>query len=232
VIVMRDTARFDFEARGWRSDADAALQAAYAASPLPVGKVGLDTLRAIRVLKSTPAVSQPPRPGAVYPAAPVGGALRQTAQLIRAALGTRCFFVDVQGDFDTHSNPAKNNRSDYAPLGQALAAFRTDLGPGVDKVLVLVVTEFGRAVYENGSLGTDHGTAGAMFALGGPVRGGRVHTRWPGLTKSQLHMERDVAATTDFRDVFIEAASRHLGIADAARLFPGHTPGRPLNFLT
>jgi uncharacterized protein (DUF1501 family) len=134
-------------------------------------------------------------------------------------------FVDVPGDFDTHSNQLKHNQKDFEAIGKALAAFCTDLGNDLDRVVVMVATEFGRAVYESGAQGTDHGTGGAMLLLGGKVKGKRVHGRWPGIAKSQLYLERDLAVTTDYRDVFAELAHEHLGIADVATLFPGYAPG-------
>ncbi len=88
-------------------------------------------------------------------------------------------------------------------------------------VVVLTMSEFGRTVRENGNRGTDHGHATAMLVLGGPVRGGKVHGRWPGLSRERLFEGRDVAATTDFRHLFSEVALRHLGVPAGAPLFPG-----------
>jgi uncharacterized protein (DUF1501 family) len=87
-------------------------------------------------------------------------------------------------------------------------------------VVVLTMSEFGRTVRENGNRGTDHGHATAMFVLGGAAQGGKVHGRWPGLSREQLHEGRDLAVTTDFRSLFTEVAVRHLG-APADPLFPG-----------
>ena len=87
----------------------------------------------------------------------------------------------------------------------------------------MVTTEFGRTAAVNGAAGTDHGTGYAMLVLGGRVRGGRVLGRWPGLGRGQLYENRDLAATTDFRDVFQEVARAQFGIAES--LFPGYTPG-------
>jgi uncharacterized protein (DUF1501 family) len=88
----------------------------------------------------------------------------------------------------------------------------------------MVTTEFGRAAYVNGSAGTDHGTAHCMILMGGDVRGGRIHGRWPGLSKPELYQERDLAVTTDFRDAFAEVARAQLGV-DPTVLFPGYAPG-------
>jgi uncharacterized protein (DUF1501 family) len=225
ILVARDLSSFDFAAPDWRDEAEGCLAKMYGDSDLVVAPVGRDALRALATLKRTPEVVAPPANGAAYPEGALGESLRQAAQLIKAGLGTRCLFINGTGGFDTHSLQLANNAKDFAGLGAALAAFDRDLGRHMDRVVVLVSTEFGRAVYENGARGTDHGTAGAMLLLGGRVRGGRIHGRWPGLERPHLHLERDLAVTTDFRDVFIEVAARHLGIADAAALFPLHRPG-------
>ena len=93
----------------------------------------------------------------------------------------------------------------------------------MDDVVVLTMSEFGRTVAENGSGGTDHGHATCMLVMGGSVAGGRVHGEWPGLEREQLYEGRDLAVTTDFRDVFAELAERHLGTRDLAAIFPGYT---------
>jgi uncharacterized protein (DUF1501 family) len=118
-------------------------------------------------------------------------------------------------------------------FGDALAAFHKDLGDRMADIVVLTMTEFGRAARENGNRGTDHGHANAMFVLGGPVRGGRVYGKWPGLNVDQLFEGRDLALTTDFRDVFAEVLVRHLGASQAASIFPGFdaSPSRFPGFL-
>jgi uncharacterized protein (DUF1501 family) len=93
-------------------------------------------------------------------------------------------------------------------------------------VVVLTMSEFGRTARQNGTGGTDHGHANAMFVVGGPVRGGRVYGEWPGLREEQLFEGRDLALTTDFRDVFGEVASKHLGATDLKKVFPGHAPNQ------
>jgi uncharacterized protein (DUF1501 family) len=223
VLVSRDLARFDFEATGWRDEAEEALRRLYAGEKGPIGSLGLAALDAVAVLKRNPRLREAPANGAVYPEGAVGSAFRQAAGVIRADLGTRCIFVDVAGDFDTHANQLSQNRKDYRELALALAAFDRDLGRAMDRVVVLVTTEFGRTLAE-GSGGTDHGSGGVMLLLGGSVRGGRVHGRWPGLARDKLFEERDLAVTTDFRDVFAEVAARHLRVADPAALFPGYAP--------
>ena len=88
--------------------------------------------------------------------------------------------------------------------------------------MILTMSEFGRAVGENGNRGTDHGHGNAMMVIGGGVRGGHVYGKWPGLAVEQRYDRRDLAVTTDFRDVFGEVVVRHLGVNDARSIFPGY----------
>jgi uncharacterized protein (DUF1501 family) len=222
-LVAQNLASFDLRARNWRDEAERLLREMYDARGDGIGRMGQETFAAMNVLLRTPALSAPPANGAVYPAGTIGTSLRQSAAIIRAGLGTRCIFVNVPGAFDTHANQLPANATEFARIAQALVAFRQDLGVLMDDVLLMVTTEFGRAAFMNGSAGTDHGSAHCMIFLGGGVRGGRVHGPWPGLGKAQLYQERDLAAATDFRDAFAEAARVQLGV-DANALFPGYTP--------
>jgi len=106
-------------------------------------------------------------------------------------------------------------------LSRGVRALYDDLGERVEDVVVLTMSEFGRTVAENGSGGTDHGHANCMLVLGGNVSGGRIYGEWPGLEKEQLYEGRDLALTTDFRDVFGEVAANHLGASGLERVFPG-----------
>ncbi len=221
VLVAQTLTSFDLRARNWRSEAETLLTSMYQSDPTPIGTTGLETFEAINTLLRAP--TPPPSNGAQYPNGNTGNALRQAAGLIKNGIGTRTIYVNVTGGFDTHSNQLLGNTNDYRPLGQALAAFATDLGGLLDDVVLMVTTEFGRTARVNGAAGTDHGTGYAMLVLGGRVRGGRVLGSWPGLASSQLYQNRDLAATTDFRDVFQEVARAQFGIS--ASLFPGYTPG-------
>ena len=87
--------------------------------------------------------------------------------------------------------------------------------------MIVTMSEFGRTARENGNRGTDHGHANVMFVLGGPVKGGRMYGRWPGLQPEQLYEGRDLAVTTDFRQVLGEAVANHLGNRDLTKVFPG-----------
>jgi uncharacterized protein (DUF1501 family) len=114
-------------------------------------------------------------------------------------------------------------------FGQGLAAFYQDLGDRMNDVVVVTMSEFGRTAKENGNRGTDHGHANCMFAMGGAVKGGKVYGKWPGLGVDQLNENRDLALTTDFRDVLGEMVTTHLGNRSLTTVFPGYAGG-PANF--
>jgi len=188
---------------------------------------GRETFDAVKMLKSADPAKYIPAAGANYPKGRFGDAMRQTAQLIKANLGVQVAFTDI-GGWDHHVNEGavdgqlSNVLRDFA---QAIAAFWTDLGTIAEDTVFITMSEFGRTARENGNRGTDHGHANAMFVLGGPVRGGHVYGRWPGLDPSQLHDGRDLALTTDFRTVVGESVARHLGNHDLAVVFPGFNNG-------
>ena len=130
------------------------------------------------------------------------------------------------GGWDTHVAQGGSNGRLAGRLGElahGLRALHDDLGDRMEDVVILTMSEFGRAVAENGTGGTDHGRANCMLLLGGPVAGGQVLGDWPGLAPDALHEGRGLRVTTDFRDVFAEIAARHLGTSDLDRVFPGHT---------
>ena len=191
--------------------------------------VGRETFDAVNYLKQANPTQYKPENGAQYPRGPFGNSLLQIAQLIKANVGLEIAFADLNG-WDTHVNQG-GSRGQLANLLQqfssGIAALYQDLGQRMDDVVVLTMSEFGRTVRENGNRGTDHGHANAMFVLGNSVRGGKVYGRWPGLKNDQLHEGRDLALTTDFRDVFGEIATRHLGSRDL--LFPGYAI-KPANY--
>lgn len=147
------------------------------------------------------------------------------AKLIKANVGLETAWIDL-GGWDTHKNQGSADTGELPRnldrLGRALAAFRADLGPAFERVVVVVMSEFGRTARENGTGGTDHGHGNVMLVLGGKVKGGRVLGNLPGLAPDQLHQERDLPVTTDFRDVLAELCERHLQLPDASPLFPGY----------
>ncbi len=116
-------------------------------------------------------------------------------------------------------------------LARGLAAFREDIADRMEHTLVLVMTEFGRTVKENGTGGTDHGHGSVMIALGGNVNGKKVHGKWPGLAPDQRYEGRDLAVTTDYRDVFAEVLQKQLGVKDPASVLTDHTLGAALGLL-
>jgi len=231
VLVAQNLTSFDLRARNWRDEAERLLRAMYEPKETPVGLMGQETFAAMQTLLRTPEILAAPGNGASYPAAGVGNSLRQAAQLVKSGLGTRSIYVNVPGAFDTHSNQTFNNTLEFTLLGDSLAAFSTDLGRLMDDVVVIVTTEFGRTAAVNGSAGTDHGSGYCMIVMGGGVRGGRIYGPWPGLSRTQLYQGRDLAVTTDFRDVFAEVARAQFGITDASALFPGYSAGPALGII-
>lgn len=159
-----------------------------------------------------------------YPDSPFGGVMKEAAGLIRADIGVRTISVDL-GGWDHHTDEVRRLRPVAADLAATLAAFHADLGEHAGRTLTLAVTEFGRTAHENGGEGTDHGHGGVILALGGGISGGRVllaGNQWPGLGPGDLYQGRDLAVTTDFRDVFAEVLDRHLGFANPSDAMPGH----------
>jgi uncharacterized protein (DUF1501 family) len=195
---------------------------------------GKETFEAVKMLKSADPARYTPAIGANYPRGRFGDSLRQVAQLLKADLGVEVAFADI-GGWDHHVNEG-STQGQIANLtrefSQAIAAFWTDIGDlGADTVLV-TMSEFGRTARENGSRGTDHGHANVMFVLGGPVKGGKVYGRWPGLDVRHLYEGRDLEVTTDFRTVLGEGLSRHMGNKQLATVFPGFSPeSKLLNFI-
>jgi uncharacterized protein (DUF1501 family) len=185
---------------------------------------------AARILKSADPAKLLPENGAVYPATPLGNSLKQIAQLIKAKVGLEVAFTDV-GGWDTHAGEGgaqgqlANNLRNFS---DAIAAFAKDLGARMGDVTLVTMSEFGRTVRENGNRGTDHGHANVMMLLGGGIRGGKVSGKWPGLTN--LYENRDLAVTTDFRDVFAEVLTKQLGVASLKSVFPSYAP-KPVEIL-
>jgi uncharacterized protein (DUF1501 family) len=183
---------------------------------------GTETFDAVRMLKSADPAKYAPAAGANYPRGHFGDSLRQVAQLLKANLGVEVAFTDI-GGWDHHVNEG-SSQGQLANLlrefSQSLSAFWTDLGDLAEETVVVTMSEFGRTARENGNRGTDHGHANVMFVMGGPVRGGKVYGRWPGLNDGQLYEGRDLAVTTDFREVLSEALYKHSGVKDLASVFP------------
>jgi uncharacterized protein (DUF1501 family) len=227
-VAMRNLSDFQLRAGAYTSSVQGGFEGLYEQGVNDVLRgTGKETFEAINFLKKVNPAQYKPENGAQYPRGEFGSALMQIAQLIKAGVGLEVAFTDV-GGWDTHRAEG-GARGQLANLlgqfAQGIAALVTDLGPArMQDVVVLTMSEFGRTVRQNGTGGTDHGHANAMFVVGGSVRGGKVYGQWPGLKDEQLYEGRDLALTTDFRDVFGEVAAKHLGAADLKRVFPGYAP--------
>jgi len=205
--------------------ANSSFEALYASAADVVLKgTGRDAFDALKMLKTTDPARYEPAAGADYPRSAFGQALKQIAQLSKANLGVEVAFAEL-GGWDTHINQGAaqgqlaTRLDDFA---RGIAALTTDLGDRMEDTVVITMSEFGRAISENGNRGTDHGHGNAMLVIGGGVRGGQVFGKWPGLSVPQRFEGRDLAVTTDFRDVFAEIVVRHLGVADVKPIFPGY----------
>jgi uncharacterized protein (DUF1501 family) len=187
----------------------------------------------MRILAGSARHAYQPARGVSYPSSPFGQALQEIARLAKADVGLEIAFAEST-QWDHHANEGgatgqiANRLDDFA---RGLAALALDLGDRMADTVIVTMSEFGRAVAQNGSGGTDHGHGNAMFVLGGPVKGGHVYGRWPGLSTAERHEGRDLAITTDFRDVFAELVVKHLGadLATAGAVFPGYSL-RPREF--
>ena len=212
----------EFTMRGAGSSADR-LEALYRTGEADlVHGAGRDMFDAVRMLQSANPQRYRAEHGADYPRSQFGQRLREIAQLIKADVGLEVAFADV-GGWDTHVNQGASTGQlalRLTDFSRSVSALVTDLGDRMQDVVILTMSEFGRMVRQNGNGGTDHGHAGAMFVIGGGVRGGRVLGRWPGLEPEQLYEGRDLALTTDFRAVFGEVLRGHLGASSIAPVFP------------
>jgi uncharacterized protein (DUF1501 family) len=182
---------------------------------------GRATFEAVSLLQSLQKTPYTPADGAKYPTGRFGDSLRQIAQMIKADVGVEVAFADI-GGWDHHVQEFQHMPPLLAEFGASLAAFYQDLGDRMEDVVLVSMSEFGRAAKENGDRGTDHGHANAMFIMGGPVQGGKVYGKWPGLAHEQLYEARDLALTTDFRDVLSEAVYGHLGNKQLTKVFPNY----------
>ena len=185
--------------------------------------VGQETFEAIDQLKKINPDLYEPENGADYPKSRFGKSLMEIAELFKADVGLEVAFLD-SGGWDHHVNEGgvQGQLSNLLrDIGQGLAAFHQDMGDRMSDVVFVSMSEFGRTAHENGNRGTDHGHANCMFVMGANVQGGKVYTRWPGLSEGQLNQGRDLAMTTDYRSVLGEIISRHVGERNLDAVFPG-----------
>lgn len=204
-----------------RLDASAnqsALATLYAADPLLAApaKATFDLLARVDGMRGS-------RSSAPYPEGNFGAALRDTARLVRARVGLEAACIDLDG-WDTHFVQRPLLASVAETLAKGLAVFDEDLGDARDDVRVVVLTEFGRRTYENGSGGTDHGRGCAMMVLGSGIRGGKVHGRYPGLEEPDGPGPGGLEITCDYRDVLAEVITQAKHAAALPSVFPEYTP--------
>lgn len=208
--------------------ATTALSAMYRGVKHPMTDQVGDTLRAIGTVRTLNSRPYTPAPAAKYPQnSGLGNTLRDTARLIKAKVGMTLSTIDV-GGWDMHTNEGGVGGGDLTnhmkELDEALVAFATDLGPAFKDVTVVLVSEFGRTLRENGTQGTDHGHGQAMWVLGGGIKGGTVYGAWPGLSDRALFNNGSVAGRTDYRDVLAEVLVRRGAVGSTSTIFPGYKP--------
>jgi uncharacterized protein (DUF1501 family) len=224
-VAMTNVAQFGIRAGAQSGNIESSFETMYAdAVAGALGGTAKESFEASKILQTASPAKLQPENGAVYPNNPLGNSLKQIAQLIKSDVGVEVAFADV-GGWDTHAGEGgaqgqlANNLRGFA---ESIAAFARDLGSRMSDVVLVSMSEFGRTVRENGNRGTDHGHANFMLALGGGVAGGKVHGKWPGLSAEHLYENRDLAITTDFRDVFGELVTKQLGVASLKTVFPGY----------
>src|SRR5688572_3288286 len=188
--------------------------------------LGQDTLSIMDTLETLDPLTYTAARDATYPESEFGLALKQTAMLNKAEVGLEVSAIDV-GGWDTHF--AQGSTSGLMPnlmkdLAEGLAAFHADMFDRMNNLTTVTMSEFGRRVSENGSLGTDHGHGSMMMVLGGHVQGGKVHGEWPGMSEGQLIGPGDLAVTTDYRDVLSEILTKRLNNDALSNIFPNYEP--------
>jgi uncharacterized protein (DUF1501 family) len=195
----------------------------------PVRSAALDALATIELLRVIDFTGYRPANGATYPNTGFGRGMRSTAALIKADIGVEAIQLNLNG-WDTHSNQdplAGSMFRTMQDLSGALGAFHADvIGSGLaQNVTVVVLSEFGRNVRQNGSLGTDHGRGNCMFVMGRNITGGRVLVNnWPGLARENLEAGQDLKVTLDHRDILAEVVKNRLGNANLSVVFPDYVP--------
>jgi uncharacterized protein (DUF1501 family) len=234
-VAMNQIGQFGIRAGQATDMVQSSFESEYAAVADSVLKrTGGQAFDAVKMLKSADPARYQPENGAEYPRSGYGEALRQIAQLVKADVGLEIAFAEA-GGWDTHVNQGSSAGQLGARLddfGRGIAALARDLGDRMGDIVILTMSEFGRAVAENGNRGTDHGHGNAMMIIGGQnIRGGKVYGRWPGLAREQRYDGRDLAVTTDFRSVFAEVVRGHLALTDTSTIFPGFKDTQRLGFI-
>jgi uncharacterized protein (DUF1501 family) len=204
-----------------------ALEAMYGADVTLLGQRGMETLDLFQRVSALQGKGDAPEHGTAYPKDGFGAGLREIARLIKARLGLQIACIDL-GGWDTHffqGNASGTQAEKIKTLAEGLAALDLDLKSHCTRYTVMVTTEFGRRIYENASLGTDHGRGFALMALGDRVKGGRVLGSWPIRAEEDLNVNTPgpggLHAETDYRAVFAEVLRGCFSAAKVTRVFPG-----------
>src|SRR6202047_3210594 len=201
-----------FKMNGPQQTVEGGFEAMYAQTvDAAMRGVGNETFEAIDQLKKINPDSYQPDNGAEYPKNRFGQSLQEIAELFKANVGLEVALLD-SGGWDHHVNEGgvQGELSNLVrDLGPGIAAFHQDMGDRMGEVVFVSMSEFGRTARENGNRGTDHGHANCMFVMGGGVKGGRVYSRWPGMSEGELYQGRDLAVTTDYRSVIGEIMTKH-----------------------
>jgi len=224
-LPIPDFANFSFPGRiQTAAERQAAIGAAYAVRPAPLGNAALDSIAAFG-LGGVDFDAYVPANGAVYPTSDLGRRMKSVAALLKAGIGVEVFNVDVEG-WDLHASIGVNGVGNMArllkDLSESTEAFYLDLAAYVDDYVLLGITEFGRHMRGNSSAGFDHGHGSCLFVMGGNVNGGSVWADWPGLQVDDLD-QGDLAITLDYRDVLGEILKKRLGITDTSTILPFHS---------
>lgn len=225
-LPIADFTAFTFPGRSSTASTRVALLShpyAYGGTVAPVGPAALDTFASLATISGIDFAGHLPSGGAQYPDTELGRKLRDVAALLKAGIGVEIVTIDV-GGWDLHANlgPIDGEMAMLLDdLTRSIEAFYLDMLTNLDHYVLVVMSEFGRRVQQNSSLGLDHGHGNAMLVMGGGIQGGQVHAAWPGLAPANLD-QGDLAVTTDYRDVLGEILERRLGLPDAGVVFPGH----------
>jgi uncharacterized protein (DUF1501 family) len=230
VIAIGNSRQFTIE----NPETASILENMYSLTPdAPLRRTGTDAFEAMKMMQSIDR-SRPAQEGAPNGQRAQGGelgrSLEQLARLIKADAGVEAAFAEI-GGWDHHGNENPQLFGLLRQFSSAIAGFFDEMGDRMEDIVMVTMSEFGRTAEENGNAGTDHGHGSLMMVLGGPVEGGKVYGKWPGLEKELLYEGRDLAVTTDFRAVLSELVRGHLGQNDLSAVFPGFEPGTPLGLL-
>jgi len=239
-VAMDDPDSFDIATGGWRwMDVQRlALRRIYRSGSDRIRAAGRQAMDAMDLVEAYADEDIEPANGAEYPNTSFGRQMRLVAQIVKLRIGLRAATVDL-GGWDTHENQLYGAGGYFATqvenLAKGLAALYTDLdGAGEAslnrRLTVVVQSEFGRRVRENGNRGTDHGHGQLMLILGGEVIGG-VHGDWPGLAPEELYDGADLAVATDYRRVLSEILIRRTANPKLSTVFPGYSGYEPLGIV-